>query len=118
MECFFQGHPAALPKVLTCHGGLWCTERSPTVDSGRQGIKYNKTYKSYAGNALYVSTQGRKVTVFDGPVSIGDGDCFYGVRTGKSATLVSGPWLGRHEKFKYSSTSTSPKVVLSSLGKG
>lgn len=82
------------------------------------GIKYNKQYKSHEGQALYISTQGRKVTIFEGPVSVGDGLCYYGVRTGKKATVNSGPWLGAQEKLSYSTTSANPKVILSSLGKG
>lgn len=82
------------------------------------GVKWNKEYAFYEGAALYVSTQGRRVTAFEGPLGVGDGGCAWGVRSGKKAILTPGPWVGNKVALKYASTAANSKITPSSIGKG
>lgn len=85
-------------------------------------IKYNAKYKFYEGGVFYVATQGRKLTMFFGPVAPSHGNCLYGIRTGKSATMS--PGRGEYEqplakvRYKFTDTTSNPKVNPASLAKG
>ncbi|GAA4372381.1 RsiV family protein [Paeniglutamicibacter cryotolerans] len=86
------------------------------------GIKWNKRGEFYEGGAMYVATQGRKMTMFFGPVGFGDGSCVYGVRSGKTATLSAGMSYYNQKiskiRFKLLDTSSNPKISPASLTKG
>lgn len=85
-------------------------------------IKWNPTYKFYEGAVFFVSVQGRNVTMFSGPAAPSHGNCLYGIRTGKSATMS--PGMANYEqslakiKFSFLDTSSNPKLNPTSMGKG
>lgn len=88
------------------------------------GIKWNTRNQFYEGGVLYVATQGRKLTMFTGPVGFGGGTCLYGIRVGKAATLS--PGVANYDqplvkaRFSFLDTTSNPKLntKAKSMGKG
>lgn len=81
------------------------------------GLRYDKKTKYYYGTVITTSVQGRKVTVFESSV-VGDGACFHGVRSGKTATLSDGRGPGAKIKLKLKDTGANPKFNVAAFGKG
>lgn len=81
------------------------------------GLRYDKKTKYYYGTVITTSVQGSKVTVFESSV-VGDGACFHGVRSGKTATVGYNWGQDAKIKLKLKDTGANPKFNVATFGKG